>query len=147
MSWNRRCPASPFLSKCGHFLASAGISGHSANSLSAKPGQGRFYIFWWQAVRRALSESSWRKGWFLNPFCHLVIKTIRVDSPPCQNSTQSFAKSLIKYRLESGFSTITLAAKLGVSLRTLKNWEYGWTQPNRRFWKAIHSLIYHRPNL
>jgi len=24
--------------------------------------------------------NSWRKGWFLNPFCHLVIKAVRVDS-------------------------------------------------------------------
>jgi hypothetical protein len=28
------------------------------------------------------NKSSWRKGWFLNPFCHLVIKAIRADSPP-----------------------------------------------------------------
>jgi len=27
------------------------------------------------------SKSKWRKGWFLNPFCHLVIKAVRWDSP------------------------------------------------------------------
>ena len=141
MSWNRRCPASPFLSKCGHFLASAGVSGHSANRLSAKPGQGRFYVLWWQAVWRAL-PSNWRKGSFLNPFCHLVIKAVRVDSPPCQIGTQSLAELLTKYRMKAGLNRENLAAKLGVSLGTLKNWERGWTRPNRRCWKAIHSLIY-----
>ncbi len=25
----------------------------------------------------------WRKGWFLNPFCHLVINAVRVDSNSC----------------------------------------------------------------
>ena len=31
-----------------------------------------------------LNSRKWRKGSFLNPYCHLVIKTVRVDSPPCQ---------------------------------------------------------------
>ena len=31
---------------------------------------------------RAAENPNRRKGWFLNPFCHLVIKTVRVDSHP-----------------------------------------------------------------
>jgi DNA-binding transcriptional regulator YiaG len=85
-------------------------------------------------------EIEWRKGWFLNPFCHLVIKAVRVDSHPCQNSPQSLAELLINYRLKLNFSRTALASKLGVSLGTLKNWECGRTQPNRRFWRAIRLL-------
>jgi DNA-binding transcriptional regulator YiaG len=36
-----------------------------------------------------------------------------------------------------------LAAKLGVSIGTLKNWERGWTQPNRRFWAGIRTVLIH----
>jgi DNA-binding transcriptional regulator YiaG len=84
---------------------------------------------------------SWRKGWFLNPFCHLVIKTIRVDSHPCQNSPQSLAELLTKYRMKTGLSKGALASKLGVSIGTFKKWERGWTQPNRRFWQKLRVLI------
>jgi DNA-binding XRE family transcriptional regulator len=94
----------------------------------------------WQAIY-------WRKGWFLNPLCHLVIKAVRVDSPPCQKSPKSLAELLTNYRMNAGLSRDLLAAKLGVSIGTLKNWERGWTQPNRRFWKPIRSLLYPRPNL
>jgi DNA-binding transcriptional regulator YiaG len=84
---------------------------------------------------------NWRKGWFLNPFCHLVIKAVRVDSHPCQNSTKSLAELLTKYRINTSLSKGALAAKLGVSMGTLKNWERGWTQPNRRFWSGIRKLM------
>lgn len=33
-----------------------------------------------------------------------------------------------------------LAAKLGVSLGTLKNWECGRTKPSKIFWKQIRLL-------
>jgi len=79
--------------------------------------------------------------WFLNPFCHLVIGAVRVDSPPYLNSTHSFAELLIKYRLKSGFSRITLAAKMGVSVGTLKNWERERAKPNMRFWPSIRLLL------
>jgi DNA-binding transcriptional regulator YiaG len=77
---------------------------------------------------------------FLNPYCRLVIKAVRVDSPPCQNSTQSLAELLTKHRLKSNLSRETLAAKLGVSLGTLKNWECCRTKPNRQFWSKIREL-------
>jgi len=80
----------------------------------------------------------WRKGWFLNPFCHLVIKSIRWDSNPL---TDSMSKVLIAYHLHNKMAKNTLAAKLGVSLGTLKNWEFGRTHPNRKSWPAIRALF------
>ena len=71
-----------------------------------------------------------RKWSFLNPFCHLVIKAVRVDSPPCRNSTQSLAELLTKYRVKMSLARENLAAKLGASLGTLKNWECCRTKPN-----------------
>jgi len=59
------------------------------------------------------------EGVVSEPFCHLVIKAIRVDSHPFQNSPQSFAELLTKYRIRTGLSQIALAAKLGVSISHL----------------------------
>jgi DNA-binding transcriptional regulator YiaG len=87
-----------------------------------------------------LQKSSWRKGSFLNPFCHLVIKAVRVDSPPYQNSPQTLAELLTKYRLKSNLSSDVLAAKLGVSLGTFKNWEHGLTKPSKKIWPALKLL-------
>jgi DNA-binding XRE family transcriptional regulator len=81
-----------------------------------------------------------RNGSFLNPFCHLVIKAVRVDSPPCRNSTQSLAELLTKYRVKMSLARENLAAKLGASLGTLKNWECCRTKPNRQFWSKIREL-------
>jgi len=79
-----------------------------------------------------------RKGWFLNPFCHLVIKVIRVDSNPLPGS---LSKALIAYRLHNKMPKNTLATKLGVSLSTLKNWGFGRTHPNRKSWPTIRALL------
>jgi DNA-binding transcriptional regulator YiaG len=68
-----------------------------------------------------------------------VIKAIRVDSPPCQNG-QRLAEMLAEYRSQSMLTREALAAKLGVSLGTLKNWECGRTKPNKIFWKQIRLL-------
>jgi DNA-binding transcriptional regulator YiaG len=69
-----------------------------------------------------------------------VIKAVRVDSPPCQKGTQSLAELLTKYRMKANLNQETLAAKLGVSLGTLKNWECCRTKPNRQFWSKIREL-------
>lgn len=82
----------------------------------------------------------WRKGLFLNPFCQLVVKVIRVDSPPC-NGEHKLAELLTECQSRLIVSREALASKLGVSLGTLKNWERGWTQPNRRFWPSIRTLF------
>ena len=82
----------------------------------------------------------WRKGSFLNPFCQLVIKAVRGDSPPCQNR-QSFAEMLLEYRHRSALTRQPLASKLGVSLATLKNWEHGRTKPSKVFWKRIKMCM------
>jgi len=86
-------------------------------------------------------NQNWRKGSFLRPFCYLVIKAVRVDSPPCQNSTQSLAELLTKHREKLSLSKATLAAKLGVSMGTLKNWEHGRTRPSRQFWPALKLFL------
>jgi DNA-binding transcriptional regulator YiaG len=71
-----------------------------------------------------------------------MITTIRVDSNPFQNSTLLLGELLTKHSIKTSFSRTLLAAKLGVSTGTLKNWERGWTQPNRRFWQKLHLLLY-----
>jgi DNA-binding XRE family transcriptional regulator len=83
---------------------------------------------------------NWRKGWFLNPFCHLVIKAIRVDSHPCQKG-QSLAEMLLEYRRQSTLTCKALAMKLGISVGTLKNWEKGRTRSNRKSWPTIDALL------
>ncbi len=77
----------------------------------------------------------------MRPFCQLVIKAVRWDSPPYANTNHSLAASLVEYRMKSGTARAILAAKLGVSLSTLKNWERGWTEPNRQFWPRIRALL------
>jgi DNA-binding transcriptional regulator YiaG len=81
------------------------------------------------------------EGMVSEPLCHLVIKAVRVDSPPCQNSPQSLAELLTKYRLKSNLNRETLAANLGVSLGTLKSWKRARTKPSRRFWQELRALV------
>ena len=45
-----------------------------------------------------MQDSNWRKGWFLNPFCHLVIKAIRVDSPPSCSILIFYSRAKLKSR-------------------------------------------------
>jgi DNA-binding transcriptional regulator YiaG len=77
----------------------------------------------------------------MRPFCHLVIKGVRVDSPPCSHSRQELVKALTEYRLRSSLGQADLAAGLGISLRTFQNWERGHTDPTRKHWKAISSVL------
>jgi len=60
---------------------------------------------------------------------HLVIKSARVDSPPCPNNLHSLSKLLKQYRLQSGMAQEALASALGVNMKTLQNWERGHTKP------------------
>jgi DNA-binding XRE family transcriptional regulator len=89
-------------------------------------------------THKSIDSIGWRKGWFLNPFCQLVIKAVRVDSHPLPDS---LSKMLTAYRLHNKMTKNTLATKLGVSLGTLKNWEFRRTQPNRKSWPAIRALF------
>ena len=74
----------------------------------------------------------------MRPFCHLVIKAIRVDSPPFLTTLN---KRLIDYRFHNKTTMNTIAQKLGISLGTLKNWERGWSHPNKKSWPAIRRLF------
>ena len=77
----------------------------------------------------------------MRSFCHLVLKAVRVDSPPLEFGGRPFRKLLVESRLEAKLTQNSLAAKLGVSLKTLKNWEAGRSTPKREFWTSIRRLI------
>jgi len=94
----------------------------------------------WVGGGRRGDDPGWRKGSFLNPFCQLVIKAIRVDSPPCRNR-QSLGQLLLECRFREKLTHEALAARLGVSLGTLTNWERGRTTPSKIFWKQIRLLL------
>jgi DNA-binding transcriptional regulator YiaG len=80
------------------------------------------------------------KGSFLNPYCQLLIKAVRVDSPPCKNG-QQLAETLAEYRRRAMLTREALASKTGVSLETLKNWECGRTSPGKLRWPALKLLL------
>ena len=88
-----------------------------------------------------LSSKLWRKGVFTRPFCHLVLKATRVDSPPLEFNGQPLRKLLLESRLQAKLTRKALGTKLGVSMETIKNWEAGRVIPNKRFWPAIRGLI------
>jgi hypothetical protein len=69
-------------------------------------------------TQRKFARRNLAEGWFLNPFCHLVIKATKMDSHPLPDS---LPKMLIAYRLHNKTAKNILAAKLCVSLGTLKN--------------------------
>jgi DNA-binding transcriptional regulator YiaG len=48
---------------------------------------------------------------------------------------------LIAYRFRNKMAKNIFAAKLGASLGTLKNWEFGRTHPNRKSWPTIRALF------
>ena len=77
----------------------------------------------------------------MRPFCHLVLKAVRVDSPPWECNGAPLRKLLLEQRLQSRLTQDLLAAKLGVSLKTIKNWESGRSKPTREFWPTIQQLI------
>ena len=83
----------------------------------------------------------WRKGWFMHPFCHLVIKGTRYDSPPLTYHGRPLAEALAQVRSRFHITQLGLAARLGISLKTLQNWERGRSKPNRQFWTSIRRLL------
>jgi DNA-binding XRE family transcriptional regulator len=78
----------------------------------------------------------WRKGVFMHPFCHLLLKAIRVDSPPFDEPYR-IEQFLKNRRLETKLSRRELAERLGVCKKTLWNWEVGATKPAKRLWPNI----------
>jgi len=87
------------------------------------------------------ADASWRKGWFVRPFCQLVIKAVRVDSPPQALDSEMLPKALSDARLRMGLNRDSLATRLNISLGTLNNWERRRTAPSRKFWPIIHALL------
>ena len=83
----------------------------------------------------------WRKGWGMRPFCHVLIKATRWDSPPWRSGSIPLHKLLIQWRLESRLSQEGAATRLSVSLRTYQNWEHGRTKPTRMFWERLKRVV------
>jgi len=81
------------------------------------------------------------EGSFLNPYCHLVIKAIRNDSPLLGSKKVEFCKLLLQKRLDTGFTQSEFAKRLGVSIRTLKNWEHNRNKPSRSVWAHVKPLL------
>jgi DNA-binding XRE family transcriptional regulator len=74
-------------------------------------------------------------------FCHLVIKGVRVDPPPLGLDRSLLAQLIAAHRTKAGIPQKTMAAQLGVSLKTLQNWERGTTTPIRRYWPTLRTLV------
>jgi DNA-binding transcriptional regulator YiaG len=77
----------------------------------------------------------------MRPFCHLVLRAIRVVPPPWLNDPSALSVSLKKCRLQAKLSQRQLAAKLGVHMETLGSWERGQAKPERRFWAGLQALL------
>ena len=77
----------------------------------------------------------------MRPFCQLVLRAIRVDSPPWANTSQPLSETLRKYRLQANLSQVKLAAKLGVTVGTLGTWERSQAMPDRRSWPGLRTLL------
>ncbi len=72
----------------------------------------------------------------MHPFCQLLLKAIRVDSPPF-NEPGYIEQVLKNHRLAANLSQVDLARKLGVSRKTLQNWEGGFSNPTKKFWPLL----------
>jgi DNA-binding transcriptional regulator YiaG len=55
--------------------------------------------------------------------------------------TDNLSKTLITYCLHNKMAKNILVVKLGVSLGTLKNWEFGRTHPNRKSWPTVRAIL------
>ncbi len=67
---------------------------------------------------RQCKTNELRNGWVKRPFCHVLIKATRWDSPPWRSGSVPLDKLLIQWRLESRLSQEDAATRLSVSLRT-----------------------------
>ena len=83
----------------------------------------------------------WRKGCVMRPFCHVVRKVGRWVPPRQQIEVTFDPKALITKRLGAGMTQRQLSLHLGVSPRTLWNWEAGVTSPTREFWPRVDAFI------
>jgi DNA-binding XRE family transcriptional regulator len=92
----------------------------------------------------AVAVVDWRQTWgkrsFLRPFCQLLIKAIRHDSPPIDNQKTALCKLLDK-RLAAGLRQKELSTTLGVSVRSLKNWEHNSNLPTESLWPQIQHVL------
>jgi hypothetical protein len=84
---------------------------------------------------------SWRRGTLLHPFCHLVLRAIRVVPPPWVNDPSNLSETLRKYRLQANLSQTALASKVGVTLSAVGRWERGKATPNKRSWSGLRALL------
>jgi len=57
-----------------------------------------------------------------------LTKAVRYDWPPLEINGKPFWKLLTEWRLESGLTQADLCEKLGLSHKTLHNWEHGPNQ-------------------
>ena len=78
---------------------------------------------------------------FMRPFCQLLLKAVRVDSPLDANRRQELAKTLTGYRAAHGLTQDEFAAKLGVSRKSLHNWEHGRTTPIKSLYRTLGPLL------
>lgn len=86
-------------------------------------------------------EENWRRGTLLHPFCHLVLRAVRVVPPPWVLDPTIRSQTLRNYRLQANLSQTALAAKLGVTLSAVARWEQGKATPNRESWTALQALL------
>ena len=77
---------------------------------------------------------------FLLPYCQLLIKTVRQDSPPFKNANVPLSKLLLEKRLSLRLSQEQMARRIGISYCTYKNWELGHKQPAKRLWACVRTL-------
>ena len=83
----------------------------------------------------------WRKGVFMRPFCRLVIKAVRGDSPPFLINGRPLGELLIRRRAELKLTQAALAKRLGVCRKTLANWENSQSKPISDVWRKIRCLL------
>ena len=85
----------------------------------------------------------------MRPFCHILIKGVRWDSPTPRETLRSLCKRLKKFRLQLSLSQSEMARRLGVSLRTLRGWELGEVLPRgnrvQRIKGVINGVTYDSP--
>jgi DNA-binding transcriptional regulator YiaG len=77
----------------------------------------------------------------MHPFCHLVLRAIRVVPPRWVNDPTTLSETLRKYRLQANLSQTALASKLGVTLSAVGRWERGKATPNTHSWPGLRALL------
>ena len=93
------------------------------------------------AMGTGRDRRSWRKGNVMRPFCRVVRKVGRWVPPPRKPEVGLDPKALIAKRLRAGMTQGQLAMHLGVSPRTLWNWEAGITRPTQDFWARVNAFL------